>query len=257
MAGTIQRKTETMKYELQTIPVWDALRKEGECPICNLMQAAEKDSLDFYTGSSVMNPETRVKVNTTGFCPHHLQLLAESGHPQSLAVMLRSVVQQRIADLEKPFSAICSSKPGRATDKAISAFADSVFEHEQGCLICQRMENRLIRYCYTVAVLWDTDVEFRHVLEESKGFCLHHFVRILEISGKALPARTRAEFIHSMAMLEKKGLLHTADDVEWMTQMYKSENDGKDWNGCEDAHIRAAYRMIGKGRIDDEDNKQV
>ena len=59
----------SVKYQLETIPVWDGISSQSECFICDLMEEAQKDSISFYLGSSVMNPETRVKVNATGFCP--------------------------------------------------------------------------------------------------------------------------------------------------------------------------------------------
>lgn len=244
-----------MKYELQTIPVWDALRKGSECPICTLMEAAEADSVNFYLGSSVMNPETRVQANTIGFCPHHMDLLAQARKPQSLAVMLRSVIDEQASRLAKPFAMAVSARPGHSCDKAVSAITDAIASEEKGCLICRRMEARLVRYCYTVAVLWATDEEFRKTLESSRGFCLHHFARILQISSEALPARDRVQFVRSMTELESRGLKAVSSDVQWMTQMYKSENEGASWNGCEDAQIRAAYKLIGKARIQDESDK--
>ena len=57
------------KYQLETIPVWDGIKSGSECFICDLMEQAQTDSLEFFLGSSVMNPETRVRVNSTGFCP--------------------------------------------------------------------------------------------------------------------------------------------------------------------------------------------
>ena len=78
------------KYQLETIPVWDGIASQSECFICDLMQEAQKDSISFYLGSSVMNPETRVKVNTIGFCPQHTSMLVQSGSPNSMAVMWES-----------------------------------------------------------------------------------------------------------------------------------------------------------------------
>ena len=69
------------KYQLETIPVWDGIKSQSECFICDLMEQAQNDSLEFYLGSSVMNPETRVRVNSIGFCPQHTSMLVQSGHP--------------------------------------------------------------------------------------------------------------------------------------------------------------------------------
>ena len=43
-----------MKYQLETIPVWEAYEKEGECPLCELVEKLESHYVDFFLGHSVM-----------------------------------------------------------------------------------------------------------------------------------------------------------------------------------------------------------
>ncbi|MDZ7852596.1 MAG: DUF6062 family protein [Halomonas sp.] len=64
-----------VKYELQTIPVWDAYEHEADCPLCYLEQKLEADYQRFFLGSAVMAPEMRVEVNRIGFCARHFSLL--------------------------------------------------------------------------------------------------------------------------------------------------------------------------------------
>jgi hypothetical protein len=45
-----------MKYELDTIPVWDALKEDTECLLCHLQYRAEDSALRFFMGDSVMMP---------------------------------------------------------------------------------------------------------------------------------------------------------------------------------------------------------
>ena len=52
-----------MKIVLETIPVWDAFRASDECPLCTLMEKAEKDALSYYLSSAIMTPEVRVETN--------------------------------------------------------------------------------------------------------------------------------------------------------------------------------------------------
>ena len=56
-----------MKIVLETIPVWDAFKKETECPICLLMEEAEKDGVSYYLSSAIMTPEVRLKPMTKAF----------------------------------------------------------------------------------------------------------------------------------------------------------------------------------------------
>ena len=163
------------KYQLETIPVWDGIRSGSECFICDLMKQAENDNLEFFLGSSVMNPETRVRVNATGFCTEHTAMLVESGHPNSMAVMWETHLERTRDDLRKVFRELESP---RNLKKTIAGLNGILGQREHGCLICQRMRDRLDRYCFTIPYLWGQDPEFRKAFEQSKGFCLHHMSHI-------------------------------------------------------------------------------
>ncbi len=238
-----------MKYELETIPVWDGVKSDCECFLCELMKQAEEHSVSFYLGSSVMNPETRIRVNEYGFCPEHFEKLVAAGKPQALALMCDTYLAKSREKLAGSFKAMGQAKPGRKLDSAVQGFDISLKARESGCLICTQMKGRLDRYCFTTAYLWNQDQEFRQALARSKGVCLHHLDALLRMSSEALDAMARAEFCKAMVELTEKNLERIAQDVLWMTQKYKSENIDKPWNGCEDAQKRAVFKMIGQGRV--------
>lgn len=236
-----------VKYQLETIPVWDGIQSQSECFICDLMKKAEKDSLEFYLGSSVMNPETRVKVNATGFCPEHTAKLVESGHPNSMAVLWETHLENTRAALVGTFKSLDNP---RNVKKALASLDEVLKKREDGCLICQRMEERLKRYAFTIPYIWATDQEFRKAFSSSKGFCLHHMSHVLRMSMEALDTKQQKEFAKSLSTLQQKNLERTAHDLTYMTEHYKSENRDKPWNGCEDAQKRAVYKEIGQGRCE-------
>ena len=233
------------KYQLETIPVWDGIKSGSECFICDLMEQAQTDSLEFFLGSSVMNPETRVRVNSTGFCPRHTSMLVQAGHPNSMAVLWESHLQTTRDSLAKVFKELQSP---RNMKKTIASLDSVLSEREKGCLICNRMNDRLVRYCFTIPYLWGQDPEFRKAFDDSKGFCLHHMSVILKMSLEALDSKQQKAFAQSMADLQLRNLDRTSKDLVYMMEHYKSENRDKPWNGCEDAQVRAVYKEIGKGR---------
>ena len=233
------------KYQLETIPVWDGIKSGSECFICDLMEQAQTDSLEFFLGSSVMNPETRVRVNSTGFCPRHTSMLVQAGHPNSMAVLWESHLQTTRDSLAKVFKELQSP---RNMKKTIASLDSVLSEREKGCLICNRMNDRLVRYCFTIPYLWGQDTEFRKAFDDSKGFCLHHMSVILKMSLEALDSKQQKAFAQSMADLQLRNLDRTSKDLVYMIEHYKSENRDKPWNGCEDAQVRAVYKEIGKGR---------
>ena len=43
-----------MRYHIDTIPVWDALKQQGECPLCALRRSIEAADVDRFLGGSVI-----------------------------------------------------------------------------------------------------------------------------------------------------------------------------------------------------------
>ncbi|MGD1821013.1 MAG: DUF6062 family protein [Pleomorphochaeta sp.] len=239
------------KYKLETIPVWDALEKDDECFLCSLMKEAEKHGIDFYLGSSVMNPETRVKVNEHGFCFHHFQELSKANKPQGLALICDTYLAQSRDKLKKSFTNLLNVKPGRKTNNAIKDFEKELLDREKGCLICSQMQDRLNRYLYTIIYMAFHEEDFKKALAESKGFCLHHYNELINNAVDVLGAKDGATFIKYLTEIEIRNLDRIADDVLWLTQKYKSENKDKPFNGCENAHKRAVSKMVGDYRVID------
>ena len=40
-----------MKYHIDTIPVWDAYKHGGECPLCEIARHNEQEFLDVFMGA--------------------------------------------------------------------------------------------------------------------------------------------------------------------------------------------------------------
>lgn len=249
--GAIHGTISTMKIQLETIPVWDGIKSESECYICDLMAEAQRDAISFYLGSSVMNPETRVRVNEHGFCYKHAQMLVLGQNSQGVALMTDTYLAMSRVKFERSFNELLGAKGAKQAKKAIEHFSNDLVKREEGCLICTSMRDRLLRYYYTTAYLWGEDESFREALAESKGFCLHHFQGLLQQSKEALSPSVLPEFVRALTQLELTNLDRIAKDVYWMTQKYKSENMDKPWNGCEDAHKRGVNKMTGRSRVID------
>lgn len=240
-----------MKIQLETIPVWEGVKEGSECFICSLMRQAEADGVRFYLSSACMTPEIRVSTNTHGFCPHHMSMLAEGGNPQSLALTLDTYYEENKRILYPDLEKACAAGNARKAMRSAEEFFHKAHEREAGCLICSRMDDRLMRYAYTVAALWKEDSDFRKALGESKGFCLHHTEALVHIAPEALSGNDLAEYIAFILKLLRDNLDRVQHDDWWMTQKYKSENKDKPWDGCEDAQRRAAYKLVGQARVID------
>lgn len=238
-----------MKLELETIPVWDSVKSDKECFLCELMKEAEIHAVSYFLGSSVMHPETRLAVNDTGFCPSHWARLAAAGKPQALALISHTYLEQTLGRMEGRIERIAKGKAGRKTTLAVQDLVTTLQKREAGCLVCDKMQGRLDRYATTVVYLWKEDAEFRQALVEGKGICLHHLETLLNVAPSVLDAKQTQEFSTELTTLVYQNLKRLEHDLWWMTQKYKAEHIDSPWNGCEDAHKRLVSKLIGEGRI--------
>ena len=82
-----------MKYTLDTLPVLDAYRENGECPLCRLRISCEDQYVDSMLGAAYMEPDCRVKTNEVGFCTRHFELMFERRNRLGLALMTHTQLQ--------------------------------------------------------------------------------------------------------------------------------------------------------------------
>ena len=92
-----------MRYHIDTIPVWDAVKLDGECFLCALRRKIELNETDRYLGASVMEPDVRLQVNEKGFCKHHHTMLYAQSNRLGHALMLHTHLQTTMERSEKPF----------------------------------------------------------------------------------------------------------------------------------------------------------
>lgn len=240
-----------MKIVLETIPLWDALKKDTECPMCLLMKKAEEDSIAYYLSSAIMTPEVRVQTNRYGFCREHFDRLVKSGSAQSLALVMDTYYEENETVFSPYFEKIAKANSSYSLDRVISQLEMRVKEREKGCLICTKMREREYRYGFTFCSLFIDDKDFRESFMSSKGLCLHHSFVISKIAKDVLKKSDYISFQKALFSSLERNLKRVKDDDYWMTQKYKSENSSKPWNGAEDAQKRAVYKLIGEGRVID------
>ena len=245
-----------MKYKLETIPVWDAFKEDTECPICFLSEKAEERYLKFYLGSSVMNPETRVEVNKTGFCPHHYSGLLQIRSNHALGLMTHTHLEKRMEFLKKYLSSIkteASKISGKSIalkskklGSAIKSLEKHLIEHEESCMICTRIAYTIQRYTFTIIHLWKTDGEFRDFFQKSNGFCFHHLPEVLKMAEEVLSPGKLGEFIEELIPIMEKNNERLEKEILWFTQKFDSQNFEKPWGTSEDAHYRTIQKLTGR-----------
>ena len=190
-----------MKYELETIPVWDAYHAESECPLCLLQRKAEQDFVRFYVGHSVMVPEMRVQVNDVGFCPAHFPMLLEGGNRLGLALITHTHIGELRRKLERRLG---SGKTGAALKREVAGFDAFLTQQLERCLICERLDDRCKRYSYTIVHLWRHEADFRQAFNGSRGICLDHVRGLLAMAVETLRAAPLREFVGDLVQVQRR-----------------------------------------------------
>lgn len=248
-----------MKYQLETIPLWDSVEKHPDgCPLCTLMEKAEDRHVSYYLGSSVMEPSVRVRVNDEGFCPDHFRSLHQAAKPQPLALIMHTIIQQTISDLDQDLERLSRvpERAGRTERDTISRIVERISGLGDSCLICADMRSTLARYTYTFVHLIVHDDDYRRAYENSAGVCLEHAAEVFRMASQEFSAGERSILCGAVADKLRLDLDSTEKRVLWMTQKYKAEHREASWQGCEQAQVEAIDRIIGKGRVRNQDRKR-
>ena len=111
-----------MRYHIDTIPVWDSIKLDGECFLCALKRKTELGEVDRYLGASVMEPDTRIQVNQKGFCCNHQRMLYAMDNRLGHALMLESHVSETRERLAKIVKEISSAAWGMHRPLQLSNF---------------------------------------------------------------------------------------------------------------------------------------
>ncbi len=247
-----------MRYHIDTIPVWDALKKGGECPLCRLRAKIESTDIDRFLGASVMEPDTRVRVNAVGFCGRHQRLLYAQpnrlGHALMTHTRLIEVEKQLLPALARMKDGKSGSLFKRGDPSPMRAAADAARAVTGGCVICESIEDNMRRYAYTFLHLYKTDEAFRKALRESRGVCLPDLALLCEMAEEALSAGERRAFAEDLEKIETAYLKKLEQDIEWFTLKFDYRNADKPWNDSRDALERTINYLRGRcvGEVKDE-----
>ena len=240
-----------MRYHIDTIPVWDALHEQGECPLCLLRRRSEHLLTDRYLGGSVMEPDTRIRVNAKGFCPTHHRMLYDKQNRLGHALMMHSHMLEVISKLQK-------LKPGEGAGRGGSLFglrrpapADDQGDSgklkalAEGCVLCEDLDRHMRSFAYTLLHLWKTEPRFRTEFQASKGVCLPDAALLLDMAPELLRGEAIASFHGDLLTLLKDSFQRVEEELKWFTLKFDYRNQDKPWGNSRDALERAVLKLRG------------
>ena len=246
-----------MRYHIDTIPVWDAAKIDGECLLCALQRRVELQQIEYSLGASVMEPDVRIQVNRKGFCQHHQRMLFKGDNRLGHALMLESHLTETRGKLDKAFDDIRKAASGNASlldrlsgktpspAKAMENAVRALEELSNSCIVCDAIADNMNRYLHTFFHLYQHDSDFRTHFAESKGVCLPHAVQLLKLAPQELPSRELSAFADLLCKLETEAFDRIQSDVSWFIKKFDYRFQAEPWKESRDAVERSVNKLHG------------
>ena len=242
-----------MKDKIYTIPVTDAFRVDCECSFCVLEKALEEESLDYFLGGALMDPDCRVEMNEQGFCKLHFDALFDSKkNVLGLGLILTSLLD----NYNQKFSKIIEDSKLRlgnesqksifhrkGSDNSANELKDFLLKTREDCTICNKLNNTIKRYISVFFHMWRTELEFRKLFESKKGFCTKHFQMLVEEIDANLKGKDKREFLLILFEQQINNLTRLQAEVEWFTEKFDYKNNDAPWENSKDAVQRCIEKL--------------
>jgi hypothetical protein len=235
-----------MKYQIDTIPVWDAVKEHSECPFCLLQEKAEAKQLDYYLGDSVMQSHIRIRVNETGFCDKHYGMMLKSDRKLSLGLMCTTHSAHVMSKIETSLDALGSEGSPKKQAKSLESAIKEIDTINSKCVICEDIEYDIMRYLHTYVYLFKKDPQFKEEIAQSKGFCLKHFSAILKVASSKLSGKTLSEFLSIATSIQKENMHRLEGEVKWFCDKFDYRHANKPWGNSKDSLPRIITKLGGR-----------
>lgn len=238
-----------MKDKIYTIPVNEAFDADTECPLCFLRKKLENEAVEYALGAAMMEPDYRVISNEKGYCNKHFAMLFKKPNKLSLALVLETHLQQ----LKKSLDRVCESSQNNGEQKKsffkkkdeLSDSVDRLKDAVGSCLICEKLDSTLERYIRVLFYMWKEDDAFHRKMRKSKGFCLGHFVQLIEGAKKYLSKEECHNFCVWLSSKESQEIDRIAQDVHNFTLKFDYRFHDKPWGTEKDGPERCVEKISG------------
>lgn len=238
-----------MKEQLDTIPVNEAFEAQDECPFCYLERQVEQRAIRYTVGpgASYMEPDVRAATDGQGFCRQHYKKMYDYGNSlgnalimQTYFVGLQKELEAQLDNLQLPDKKGLFSKKQEAELPLLQWLKNK----NSTCFLCSKIDYNMRRYYATYFHLIK-DAEFRAKAEAGKGFCMHHFMRLLEVAQEKLPNNQIEWFYTTVCQQMKENLARVQGDLDWFIDKFDYRNASAPWKNSKDAVSRSMQKLKG------------
>ena len=239
-----------MKEKIYTIPVNEAFDAQDECPFCFLERQVEQRTIKYTIGpgASYMEPEVRLATDREGFCGAHYKKLFDYENPLGSALIMQTYFVSLFEEMSKQMDQY--QIPGKRSlfskkqDTGDSPLVTWARQKQGSCFICNKIEYNMERYYATFFHLCKAP-EFRAKVEASKGFCMRHFLRLMEEAPDKVPGGQQEWFYPTVFRLMRENMARVKGDLDWFIDKFDYRNASADWKNSRDAVQRTMQKLQG------------
>lgn len=206
-----------IKYHIDTIPLWDTMHLNCDCPICALKRHVELYEVDRTLGPALMEPDTRIQFNKQGFCNKHLKMLLEGNNKLGLSLILESRMLEIKEEIDKNLK--ITKRPSKfALFNKESSEKDNCIE--KNCYICDRVDSTTKKYIEAYILLWKDDAKFKEEIIKSKGLCIVHLKQAINLATKILSPKDAEAFLRDIKKTSLNTLNSNLEDLQKFIKSY-------------------------------------
>ena len=224
-----------MKETIYTIPVNEAFEQTSKCPMCFLEERLEAEAVEYALGPAMMEPDHREMSNEKGYCNKHFEMMYRQPNKLPLALVLDTHLEHIRKMLEQTEPKPQKKGLFKAKEKTEKSSLQPIID---SCMICEKIEHTMTRYCDVLLLMWKKDDEFKAKFEASNGFCLPHFEKLYKLCDSD-------DFARALLKKERRVLEDLQQDIHRFTLKFDYRNKDMEWGNAKDAPIRTVEKLAG------------
>lgn len=222
-----------MAYHIDTGLIKEKFNTDCECPLCEIKKVVEEQFLHEFLNDAVMEDNTRIKVGKKGFCANHFDMLFSRQNKLSVALQIGT----RIERLQPLFEAPTNVR------NAIKQ-ADAIKKSSSSCIICELVEESMVKYYKTIAQMFQRERNFYKTLISSKGFCFNHYAELLRYSRNA--GFMSKEYVKILGNTQKRNIERLQNELKKFCDKHDYRNALEPLGTAETALPRTREKIYGK-----------
>lgn len=223
-----------MKYHIDTGLIYQKFNEDCLCPLCEIKKIIEEQLLHEFLNDAVMEDNTRIEVGKKGFCVNHFDMLFCRPNKLSLALQVGTFADKTLKDLISPAKSAGSAKK----------IADSIENATKNCVICELLEESMVKYYKTIARMFANEKDFYKILFSSKGFCMHHYAELLRYSSQA--GGFSKQYLSVLSKVQLTSFERECETLDEFAKSHDYRNALKPLGDSEKALAEARVRLYGE-----------